>query len=635
MEPFTLALLEAASNATVGHLHKLFSEIGERAYIELAEKFNATFNGHISSIHSKCSKIKNIIYRDVAVDFMSQYVNVMFESDNKNYVDVEVISKILEGERVLISGTAGAGKTMFIRWCTLELINNIRERGRIPIYIEMRDLNEDDITVDFVTLLCNMTSSSQERVQVDVFKKGLETGHIVVFLDAIDEIKPKIRDKMLRKIRKFLHDYKNCGVLVTTRPDPTLENLPDFFVFHSKPLRKDQIISILEKINFDPTVKSNLIGKLNGALYEQLKGFLTTPLLVTILLLTYGHTADIPTKVTTFYQQAFEVLYQRHDAAKGGYKRTHYCELSIDQFRAIFSAFCFQTYIDSKYEFSSDELVSSMRDAIEYTGIEAKPEDMVNDAMETVCLIGRDGLRYVFSHRSFQEYFTAIFVTEYRGDEIFQLVDGVFDITRNPGRSVISMLQELSPDLIEFKWAVRVLEQLVVEFNKYDLNSIEGFTSVFNMLYSEAVISSLSRDIIMYMPTKTALYLNEFDMLNEYELGFLETLNRSKLWSNSKLLIASIKDGEVKTRTTTRLAELHKLEKAHRKISRFELFNSARFRVTKDDMDWLFHTNLRNYLGQLVVKIDAYKGELMRRKDSKNKAVTNISLKLSKIKKRI
>jgi hypothetical protein len=276
-----------------------------------------------------------------------------------------------------------------------------------------------------------------------------------------------------------------------------------------------------------------------------------------------------------------------------------------------------------------------MRDAIEYTGIEAKPEDMVNDAMETVCLIGRDGLRYVFSHRSFQEYFTAIFVTEYRGDEIFQLVDGVFDITRNPGRSVISMLQELSPDLIEFKWAVRVLEQLVVEFNKYDLNSIEGFTSVFNMLYSEAVISSLSRDIIMYMPTKTALYLNEFDMLNEYELGFLETLNRSKLWSNSKLLIASIKDGEVKTRTTTRLAELHKLEKAHRKISRFELFNSARFRVTKDDMDWLFHTNLRNYLGQLVVKIDAYKGELMRRKDSKNKAVTNISLKLSKIKKRI
>ena len=40
------------------------------------------------------------------------------------------------------------------------------------------------------------------------------------------------------------------------------------------------------------------------------------------------------------------------------------------------------------------------------------PDNFIFDLENAVCLMHKDGLEYVFSHRSFQEYFSAIFLKE-------------------------------------------------------------------------------------------------------------------------------------------------------------------------------------------------------------------------------
>ncbi len=42
------------------------------------------------------------------------------------------------------------------------------------------------------------------------------------------------------------------------------------------------------------------------------------------MLLTYGQSLDIPNKLNIFYNQAYEVLFQRHDTLKGGFQRNKF-----------------------------------------------------------------------------------------------------------------------------------------------------------------------------------------------------------------------------------------------------------------------------------------------------------------------
>ena len=66
------------------------------------------------------------------------------------------------------------------------------------------------------------------------------------------------------------------------------------------------------------------------------ESFASNPLLLNIMLLTYDNYADIPEKLHLFYSNAFETLYIKHDATKGGYKREFKTKLSSDDFKRVF-----------------------------------------------------------------------------------------------------------------------------------------------------------------------------------------------------------------------------------------------------------------------------------------------------------
>ena len=230
-------------------------------------------------------------------------------------------------------------------------------------------------------------------------------------------------------------------------------------------------------MEFDKDVRDRFVKALEEDLYEKHKSFASNPLLLSIMLLTFENYAEIPEKLHLFYANAFETLYEKHDATKAGYRREIKSNLSFDNFRTVFSFFCFFTYGQGKTEFSRDELISILK-KIAKKKIQFKASDYVYDLENSLCLLYKDGLNYRFAHRSFQEYFAAFFMKELSDENMknmsFRLITQ--DSFRAANDNVFSMLYDMCEDRFE----QNVLLPVLIEFEEERGEKEELYEYYFN-----------------------------------------------------------------------------------------------------------------------------------------------------------
>ena len=157
-------------------------------------------------------------------------------------------------------------------------------------------------------------------------------------------------------------------------------------------------------------IKDKFYKELDEYLYEKYETFASNPLLLTIMLLTFESRVSIPDKLNDFFEQAFTTLFHTHDATKGGYKRDIRSKLGYEDFKAVFSYFCFKSFFNSDYKFSENK-------ALEYIGAAKQKRiidtyfnsmDYLKDLTNSVCMLIHEGLEFRFSHRSFQDFFGAL-----------------------------------------------------------------------------------------------------------------------------------------------------------------------------------------------------------------------------------
>ncbi|WP_157573131.1 hypothetical protein [Novosphingobium sp. AAP83] len=150
---------------------------------------------------------------------------------------------------------------------------------------------------------------------------------------------------------------------------------------------------------------------------------------------------------------------------KEQYDRQRKSNLQIDSFSRIFSIFCLKTYVLEKIEFNKIELIQHVKDAIRYENIDISFNDLIFDLEEAVCLLQREGLSYFFVHRSFQEYFTALFLAHCPEDVRDTFIDEV--CTRH-WDNVLSMLYDMASSQLEPSWVARNSDNYI---EKYGLTS--------------------------------------------------------------------------------------------------------------------------------------------------------------------
>lgn len=435
----------------------------------LSAAFGQGFAHHLQSTFDRCYRIKTLIYREEPVPLLSQYVSIKLGLKSRKINDDTLISRIEDFKNIIVQGSGGSGKTMFMKYLALCRFEN--PKGRIPVFVEMRSLDFGE-KKNIEELVYDYSTPKNSKVSFTQFEAALSSGMFILILDGLDEVEPDHRERVHRQILNLPVKYPENILVVSSREDPSLGGWGPFYLFNVLPLDKRQVTAVVRKIEFDPVIKAKFLKDLASHLYVQHRSFLTNPLLATIMLLRYDQFANSSDKIHIFYDQAFETLFFKHDLSKGVYERKRYTKLTVDEFRAIFAAFCFSTYAKNKFAFSRTEIISYLDKAIKYAGGAPSASAFLKDLIENVCIVQEDGLEFTFVHRSFQEYFAAFFVAEYRGIKVREYVDII--MSRGQTETAGLLLKEMAPSLVERNWTIPVMEQVMDEIGREDVKNNTG-----------------------------------------------------------------------------------------------------------------------------------------------------------------
>jgi hypothetical protein len=448
------ALLAAAAKGFSSTLGKLAAEHAIRAAInspERVERLRSDITPHLEATYNKCITIKTLLNPYTPADFLSIYATQRFSRGNiilDHYDFVELIKK--KEKNTIITGTGGSGKSMFMRYLWLSIF--VDGDGKIPIFAELRNINSVNVP-DLVSYLYHTLSQGASSITLKKFNAMLESGDFVIILDGFDEVNLDKRQVVQSAIIELSEIYPALKLIVSSRPDDRFVSWPSFHVSSVAPMQKKDVLELVQKAEFDPVHKEKFYKKVkSGDLYPRHESFLANPLLASMMLLTFSYNFDIPDRMHLFYGQAFDALYKRHDSHKpGGYKREFKTKLSEDAFKRLLSYFCLITYYDQTFEFTNDQLSSYVSKAVRLSGYEVEVDDFIRDIKECVCLIVPEGIKFVFSHRSFQEYFSAYcmaFVTQKNFNAILKRFAGRY----NDQTAVL--LSDMAPELFREEYVI-------------------------------------------------------------------------------------------------------------------------------------------------------------------------------------
>ncbi|MEC4091391.1 NACHT domain-containing protein [Pseudoalteromonas rubra] len=459
----------------------IFDGVGKltkEAHDKLKVTLNTCFSKYVARSYDRYSKTKTLLYRDAPVNIKEFYVRTDLEIGfGQKIKESNFIKELQKNKRLVISGTAGSGKSTFCKSIFLDLIEN--PMGVFPIFVELRHLNTDSETSLFDFILKSLTDieSTFTKSQLD-FSLGL--GKVLLIFDGFDELNNELREKYEKEIVNIASKYQNILLLLSSRPDGRFHSWEEFYVYRVLPLDKDKSKALISKLDYDRQVKRKFLDALDKSLYKKHKSFASNPLLLTMMLLTYEQIAEIPNKIHLFYEQAFLTLFNKHDSLKSLYKRKSFSNLPLDDFKNLLSAFSIVSYADRKYYFSESDIKKYLGNAIRVSGVEIDQSNFLNDLLDTVCIMQRDGNGYTFTHRSFQEYFTSIFVVNYSSDNKFKIIDKVAFI--NDRDDVIPMVFDINQDLLEQEWVIPRMEAMIDELSVVP-DTKQGKAKLLSLMY--------------------------------------------------------------------------------------------------------------------------------------------------------
>jgi len=271
-----------------------------------------------------------------------------------------------------------------------------------------------------------------------------------------------------RGLERLAKRYPQNRYVISSRPFSEFVSFQQFCVLELQPFTKEQAIRLIQKLDYcpdTPEIKERFLDDLDNRLYNSHLNFARNPLLLTIMLMTYERFAEVPSQMHVFYREAYLTLAKRHDATKILYTRQMRSGLNEDQIADCFAEFCFHTYLDKKYE------VTEMEFAQYFSLIDTKVRagDFLFDICYNVCLMFSEGGKYFFIHRSFQEYFAAVFMSKQDDDFFADLIEvinkkGMIRF----GDETYHMLRDMIPQRFNERILTPYLEELFDDCDRHD-----------------------------------------------------------------------------------------------------------------------------------------------------------------------
>lgn len=395
-----------------GNVTKTFIEILVKAAANLVsekliEEFSkAKLKKRIGQLYTKTEQVglvKTLLVVNDPVDLHEFYCDsyVWIDGQRKKISEVKSLGTI---DNILIEGIAGQGKSIFMRYlCVTELPKG----GYLPIFIELRRIQVGETLIDHIQR--NLATLGLEITGI-AFDKFIKYTNLLLLLDGFDEVCEKEKSRIINEIELLIAKNEVLRVIISSRPHSGMEVSTHFKVIKMANLDGKEYQKLVRKLIKDTSRADALIEFIEEH-WDQWENLLTTPLTVTILVLSYLTKMTLPPILPEFYDQLFYVLLVWHDLNKSPrFRRERECVLSDDMYRQVFEAICFLAKSQNYLSLDHDRLCELTSEALELYEQDIDASKFIKDIVNITSLILREGTYYHIIHKSVQEYFTASFI---------------------------------------------------------------------------------------------------------------------------------------------------------------------------------------------------------------------------------
>lgn len=403
------------------------------------------FKEYLNKKYDTVKYMNTIVFQHESKTIDELYIPLTIVQNDKRNKEIilneEIKNIFFEPKKMLIIDTAGMGKSTLIKF----LYNSCIKNGwGFPFIVELRRLEENQSIKDYMTKDVQLINNRITELDInDLIRRG----DFIFFLDGYDEILEENKASVTAEIRKLVTQADRNNFILASREDDSLSEFTNFTKYHIKELTKSEAYELIKKYDNYGNISKNLINEIEkDKNYIALKEFLGNPLMVSLLYLTYRYKGVLQYKKNIFYRQVYDALYDRHDITKGiGKIHIKRSGLDIECFRKVLCAMGFISIKYGKVEFEKDEIIKLIDKAITlFPEIKTNSLNYFDDILHAVPLFKEEGTKYKWIHKSFAEYFAAVFICQERkeyekkilndilksssGQKYFNMLDFCFDI---------------------------------------------------------------------------------------------------------------------------------------------------------------------------------------------------------------
>lgn len=482
--------------AFLGHVFLLLVSINNKKNGETSPEIpridvnTDPYEQYLGSIKEEFCAMRTLLYKDTPEPFYSFYVcnrirrtsyisrmksqGQPVDDDDPKAVIKDCSTKYLTAlsKYTILKGTGGLGKSMMMRHLLLDAIKSYEGiESMIPVFVALKDYSSWQ--GDFERYVFDSISRFADNIAIEQYQHDLKAGRYLLLFDGLDEVPTACACSFEREMAGFLSRYKNNFYVMSSRPISDFLPYSRFEIMQLEPLTKEQALLLVDRLNFRPdmpVIKEKFMKELSSRLFFSHYEFASNPLLLTIMLMTFERFGTIPYKMHRFYSEAYQVLAETHDASKGAYQRVFKTGLDSERLEAYFAEFCARTYMAEQFEVTDDaakEIFNNLKEVKRHRESGIQFSSFMSDICDNLCLMYHENGKYHFMHRSFQEYFCALFFSRQMDDTLPAIANEFEKKRRRYGTdSTFGMLYDMITEKVEKKVFIPFLEDLFAKCDR-------------------------------------------------------------------------------------------------------------------------------------------------------------------------
>jgi hypothetical protein len=457
-EYLTKLELEPQKNAVCQFLQEIEDKFNSIRFFHTKEQKISLKEQYIPiqvTLETKRKDVESFLgYAESEEDYKRVYAHKGSDESQRSQVDWEEAKKEHLNQNIMVLADPGMGKSTLLRMEAGATAKQEREklkplpnpplqgegvRQLPPLQGGLRGV--EDVIFPLFLRLSELAETAEEIIKAiplaiqreypkiypeikHLLEDKLSNGKCLLLLDALDEVPKDHRNCLKEKLSRFVRNYP-CPIICTSRivgyAGAFVEGAKEVEIVPFSQKQTEEYIEIWFKnaedyIEDESVSAEKLIQELRDK--PQISGLAQNPLLLSLLCSLYQEKSlQLPARRTQLYEKAVDYMLSEWSKNRKQQSRGK-IEAKIRLLEELAYHFSCDDEKEGSEIFSSKELSSKIGECLQDSGFSVEfknyiASDLMDELSEDDGILqkwDRDGNKYLFLHRTFQEYLTASYL---------------------------------------------------------------------------------------------------------------------------------------------------------------------------------------------------------------------------------